>query len=666
MSRPSPVETAGLAVVSAVGLSFVMAGVTPAAAADWSAPSISAPLPGWAGPYVGGHLGYGRGRVASTLIDVGAASATNSFGSLYAGVQAGYNVTFASRFVAGLEADVSFANFSWDDQIAARARAGSIVSEEIDYIARIRGRFGYAFDRLLVYGTGGFAWSQARLFERPGAGGDEDKMLRTRTGWVAGAGAEFALTPEWSARLEYLYDHLDGIAANFPSGVRYESAFNLQTVRLGLNRRFGSSADGKSASRASDFASLDWNVHGQTTIIGQGYPSFRSPYEGPNSLTGNRQIKNTSSATAFVGVRLPQGTEFYVNPELMQGGGLSDTFGLGGYSNGEAQKSGFPVPRANIARAFFKHTFGLGGEQETFADGANQLAGKQDVSRITVAAGKFSVIDYFDGNVYSHDPRKDFLNWNMYCCGSYDLTMDKVGYTWGAYAELNQKYWAFRTGYFLLPTVSNVNTFDTHIPERGQYLAELELRYSLWSQPGKLRLMGYLSRGNAGSYAAAVALPLTSPDYPDIALTRRPRNNPGFVVNIEQAINDDLGVFSRASLGSGRTEKMGWTDCDVSFSLGTVLKGTSWGRPDDRIGVGGAVNGLSPQARSYFAAGGLGILIGDGQLNYRTERALEVFYAYAVNAHLNVTLDYQFISNPAYNADRGPVSIFSGRMHAEF
>jgi high affinity Mn2+ porin len=655
-----------LAIASAVGLSFVVVHATPATAADRNVPSIPAALPDWAGPYVGGHLGYGRGRVASTLTDVGAVSSTNSFGSLFAGVHGGYNVTFASRFVAGLEADVSFANFSWDDQIAARARSDSIISEEIDYIARVRGRFGYAFDRLLVYGTGGFAWSQARLFERPGAVGDEDKRLRTRTGWVAGAGAELVLTPEWSGRLEYLYDHLGGISETFPLGARYESAFNLHTVRLGLSRKLGSYGDGKSGTDTGDFSALDWNVHGQTTIIGQGYPSFRSPYEGTNSLTGNRQIKNTSSATAFVGVRLPQGTEFYVNPELMQGGGLSDTFGLGGYSNGEAQKSGFPVPRANIARAFVKHTFGLGGEQETVADGANQLAGKQDISRITVAAGKFSVIDYFDGNVYSHDPRRDFLNWNMYCCGSYDLTMDKVGYTWGAYAELNQKYWAFRTGYFLLPTVSNVNTFDMHIPERGQYLAELELRYSLWSQPGKLRLMGYLSRGNAGSYAEAVALPVTSPDYPDIALTRRARNNPGFVVNLEQAITDDLGVFSRASLGSGRTEKMGWTDCDVSFSLGTVLKGTTWGRPDDRIGVGGAVNGLSPQARSYFAAGGLGILIGDGQLNYRTERAVEAFYAYAVNAALTVTADYQFIQNPAYNADRGPVSIFSGRMHAEF
>ena len=315
---------------------------------------------------------------------------------------------------------------------------------------------------------------------------------------------------------------------------------------------------------------------------------------------------------------------------------------------------------------FLRHTFGLGGEQETVEDGPNQLPGKQDISRITLVAGKVSVIDYFDNNTYAHDPRRDFLNWNMYCCGSYDLTMDKVGYTWGAYAELNQKYWAIRGGYFLLPTTSNVNSFDMHIPSRGQYIAELELRYSLWSQPGKFRVMGYVNRGTAGGYADAVALPIASPNYPDITLTRRVRSNPGVAINIEQAINDQLGVFSRASVGGGQTEKLGWTDVDASVSAGAVLKGAAWGRPDDRIGVGGIVDALSPEARTYFAAGGLGILIGDGQINYRREKILETFYAYAVNSHVTASFDYQFITNPAYNADRGPVSIFAARLHAEF
>ena len=96
-----------------------------------------------------------------------------------------------------------------------------------------------------------------------------------------------------------------------------------------------------------------------------------------------------------------------------------------------------------------------------------------------------------------------------------------------------------------------------------------------------------------------------------------------------------------------------------SLSFGGALKGTSWGRPNDQIGVSGVVEGLSREARAYFAAGGLGILIGDGALNYRPERVVEAFYAYSVNKVATLTFDYQYFVNPAYNADRGPVSIFS-------
>ena len=199
--------------------------------------------------------------------------------------------------------------------------------------------------------------------------------------------------------------------------------------------------------------------------------------------------------------------------------------------------------------------------------------------------------------------------------------MDRIGYTWGAAAELNQKNWAIRGGYFLVPTVSNVNSYDTRIPERGEYIGELELRYSLFSQPGKLRLMGWTNIANMGSYADALAMPVSTPNYPDITQTRQQRTNYGFVVNMEQAITSDLGIFSRASWSPGLVEIIGWTDCDESFSFGTVLKGSAWGRPNDKIGAGGVVEGLSPIARAYFAAGGLGILIGDGQLNYRPRRS---------------------------------------------
>jgi high affinity Mn2+ porin len=491
-----------------------------------------------------------------------------------------------------------------------------------------------------------------------------------RQGWAAGAGVEFAIAPGWAARLEYLYDRLGKVSGTFPSGTSYESTtVDLNSLRLGLSRKLdwtGGTANSRDVGGSWAIDPSSWNVHGQLTFIEQGYPAFRSPYQGPNSLTGANQIQNTTSATAFLGYRPWDGTEIYVNPELMQGFGLDDTLGVAGFPNGEAQKSNFPIPRIDIARVFVRQTFGLGGEQEAIEDGPNQIAGKQDVSRITVTAGRFSVLDIFDGNTYSHDPRVDFLSWNMYCCGSYDLTMDKIGYTWGTAVELNQKSWTIRGGYFLVPIVSNNNSYDTQILKHGEYIGEFELRYSLFSQPGKLRLMGWMNIANMGSYAEALAMPVTTPNYPSITQTRQVRTNYGFVANVEQAITSELGIFARASWSPGLVEIIGWTDCDESLSFGTVLKGGAWGRPDDKIGVGGVVEGLSPIARAYFAAGGLGILIGDGQLNYRPEQIVEVYYAYSLNKSVTLTFDYQFVNNPGYNADRGPVSIFSGRLHAQF
>jgi high affinity Mn2+ porin len=624
----------------------------------------------WSGFHVGGHVGYGRGFGRDTLSDPGPSASDSSFGSLFGGMQFGYDYRLPSRLLVGIEGDISFPNYLDDGIVGSRTTPSSAVTEKLDFVSTVRGRAGYAFDRWLFYATGGLAWSQARFLEDSNLTGIEDKVLRMRAGWALGAGAEVAIAPGWTARLEYLYDHLGKASGTFPSGAGYESTtIDLNSLRLGLNRKLDWTNEAASSRDVGDPRAIDpisWNVHGQLTFIEQGYPAFRSPYQGTNSLTGANQIQNTTSATAFVGYRPRDGTEIYINPELMQGFGLNNTLGVAGFPNGEAQKSNFPIPRIDIARVFVRQTFGLGGEQETVEDGPNQLAGKQDISRITVTAGRFAVLDIFEGNTYSHDPRVDFLNWNMYCCGSYDVTMDKIGYTWGAAVELNQKSWAFRTGYFLVPVVSNVNSYDTHILERGEYIGELELRYSLFAQPGKLRLMGWANIAEMGSYAEALAMPVTTPNYPDITQTRQVRANYGFVANMEQAITGDLGIFSRASWSPGLVELIGWTDCDESFSFGTVLKGNAWGRPDDRIGVAGVVEGLSPIARAYFAAGGLGILIGDGELNYRPEQILEAYYAYSLNQWATLTFDYQFIDNPGYNADRGPVSVFSGRLHAQF
>jgi high affinity Mn2+ porin len=244
--------------------------------------------------------------------------------------------------------------------------------------------------------------------------------------------------------------------------------------------------------------------------------------------------------------------------------------------------------------------------------------------------------------------------------------MDRLSWTWGGLVELNQKRWAARAGYFLLPDVSNSNTFDTHVFQRGQYTAEFELRYSPFARPGKLLLFGWLSHGNMGSYSDALTSTLMVLGYPDLAPTRRERTNYGFVVSADQALTADLGIFSRASWSPGHVEIMGWTDCDESLSVGAALKGTRWARPNDTFGIAWVGEGLSAISRRYFGAGGMGILIGDGQLNYQPEMVLETYYAFSPVKWATLSLDYQLIADPGYNADRGPVSIFSGRLHAAF
>jgi high affinity Mn2+ porin len=629
----------------------------------------SAPSYDWTGFYVGGQVGYGLGRETSTLSDPDPVAFNSGFSSLYGGVQGGYNYVFPSHMLLGAEADIMFPNFFEDGSIFTGGTPyGTAVTDQIDYIATLRGRLGYTFDHWLIYGTGGFAWSQARFGETPGVASDEDKILLTRTGWTLGLGTEVAIAPDWTARIEYLYDRFGTVAGVFPSGTGYQSAFNIQMLRLGLNYKLGAANADPPANVSSDpwlIARDSWNVHGQFTAIEQGYPAFHSPYAGANSLSGANQAKNTVSATAFIGYRPWDGTDIYFNPEITQGFGLSDTVGVAGFPSFEAQKASFPMPRSDIARVYVQQTFGLGGEQETIADGPNQIAGKEDISRLTIVAGKVAVTDFFDNNTYAQDGRTQFFNWNVDCCGSYDWTMDQLSYTWGTMAELNQKFWAFRAGYFLVPVVSNSDDLDTNFPD-GEYIGELELRYSPFSESGKLRLMAWANRANMGSYADAVAQPVTTPNYPDITLTRTVRTNYGFEANLEQAITADLGVFSRVSWNTGLYEIIAWTDCDESATAGVQLKGTSWGRPDDKIGVAGLIEGLSPEAKAYFAAGGLGILIGDGALNYQPEKILETYYSYSLNTWSALTFDYQFVDDPAYNADRGPAHIFAGRLHAEF
>jgi high affinity Mn2+ porin len=658
-------------IVSIVGAAIFPLGSECASAADGPVtPAKATAAPrffDWNGLYAGGHVGYARGNARTTLSDPSPVGANNSFGSLFGGLQIGYNYLAPSRVLLGIEADISFPNYlAADDVVASRTTATTDVAHQIDYFGTLRGRVGYAFDRWLVYGTGGFAWSQARFLQTPGAANDQDKVLRLVTGWTVGAGVQVAIAPRWTTRVEYLYSNFGHGAAVFPLSTRYESEFDIHTLRLALNRKLDSTQDDTAWPKAPDSPGVrfnNWELHGQTTYIQQGYPAFQSPYVGVNSFTPWAQMRNTWTSTAFLGVRLWQAAEFYYSAELLQGFGLHDTTGAGGFPNGEAQKSSFAYPHYHTARLYLRQTFGFGGGEEKLESGPTQLSGKADTSRLTVQVGKFPVTDIFDGNSYARDPRKDFMNWSIWGAGAFDYGADRVGVTYGAVADFNQNNWALRTGYFLMPGQSNADEFDMHLIRRGSYVVELETRYTLFAHPGKLRTIGWVNKVFSGSYSETLANPALNLD---ITQTRTSRTKYGYAFNVEQSITEDIGVFSRWSWNDGRNEIMAFTDIDVSLSGGVSIKGKAWGRSEDTVGIGAAINGLSKDHRDYLAAGGLGILIGDGRLNYHQERIIESYYSLALNKALALTFDYQLITNPGYNTDRGPISIFSGRLHAEF
>jgi len=636
----------------------------------------------WEGFYAGGHVGYlfsGSSSYAtdpSSMPSIGQTSVVaqeHQFGPLSAGFQAGYNHVTASGLLLGVEAEFSFpATMTSNLQQNIAALGPSVVNDNVEIYGALRGRVGYTFGNWLVYGTGGFAYDRDRLNTTDFASGNvDDNVYFWRPGWTAGAGVGVLLTSNLSAMLEYNFFDFAKTNVYLPAASEnYKSNLTFQTVRIGLNYHFNDNpvAPGTTGGILPPSVRDDLSIHAQSTVIGQANAPFRAAYSGTNSLGTNFQARDTFSVTGFFGYKDPlEGTEFYYNPEPFQGYGLSGTHGLAGFSNIEAQKAGYDFPHYNTARLFMRHVFGLGGEQEDIADGPNQVAGKQDISRLTFTFGKLAIGDIFDNNTYSHDGRVGFMNWALVDAGAFNYSADQQGYTYGAVLDLNQKDWAVRAGYFLVPDVSNGENFDTRIGRRGQTIVEFQHNYTFLGAPGVIRIIGFEEQFNAGSFSETLANPaFVNPDgTPDITATRKTRSQYGFVGNAELSVTKDFGLFSRISWWNGQSEII-YTDIDESFSFGGVLTGTSWGRPLDKIGVAGAINGISKSYQQYLAAGGLGVNIGDGALSYRPEEILEAYYSYSVAENASLTLDYQFIANPGYNYVRGPVNIGSVKFHVAF
>lgn len=415
--------------------------------------------------------------------------------------------------------------------------------------------------------------------------------------------------------------------------------------------------------QAQKVAGQSWNWHVQNTDILQGDPGFPAKYSGPNSLNSHGEIQETVSLDLFAGVRLWRGAEAYMDGLAWQGFGLSHTLGIEAFPNGEAFRLGTKVPNVTFARVFLRQTFSFGGEQETVEPDELHLGGQEDVSRITFTVGKFSAKDIFDNNAYANDPRTQFMNWALMANEAWDYPADSLGYTTGFAAELNQPHWALRYGFFQMPRASNGMAQDTHYLDAWGMVTELERRFFLGSHPGAVRFLAFLNRADMGSYQDAIASPIRPAD---ILATRGYRFKYGFGLNVEQEIIKNVGVFSRLGWSDGQNEAWVFADVDRTATLGLSVKGESWSRPNDTMGLAGVLNGISKVHQEFFEAGGTGILAGDGALTYGWEKSLETYYEFQVWKTVYATLDYQFVSDPAYNRARGPVSIFGARLHWEF
>jgi high affinity Mn2+ porin len=407
-----------------------------------------------------------------------------------------------------------------------------------------------------------------------------------------------------------------------------------------------------------------WNLFYQATSIGDDHGSFRSPYEGPLSLQSYPERDVSITSTLFFSVRLLPDTFLIFDPEIAGGRGFSGVNGIADQPNGEIPRVASATPKPYVARLLIQQDFGFGPEKEHQESDENQLAGDRPMNRYSIYAGRFTITDYFDNNNYTHDPRTQFMAWGVMYNGAWDYPADTRGYTWGIVHEFHTRNWSYRYGIVAEPQLANGSVFDKRVFRDHGQVWEAERRYEVKKLPGALRLMAYDNRAQAGNYQQALKLAAETGTTPNVNLTDRVGTlKYGTGISFDQALNSDVGIFTRLGWNDGKTQSFAFTSIDRLASGGVSVKGTRWHRKADVVGTAFTAGGLSAVHREYLAAGGLDFLIGDGRLNYAPEYVWETFYSARLFRGFTTTFDVQRDTNPAYNHDRGPVIIYSIRLH---
>ena len=417
-----------------------------------------------------------------------------------------------------------------------------------------------------------------------------------------------------------------------------------------------------------------WSYHFQFTGISQSHLKFHSNYSGNNSLADTADFGAFSvSSTLFFGRALWKGAAIYIDPEVSGGEGLSYALGVAGALNGETYRIGSTAPSIFIARGYFQQHIALGKTPyTTVEDDVNQVAGQIPRNRLTISAGKFAASDFFDNNNFSHDPRTQFFNWSLWANGAWDYPANTRGYTMGLVVELVKEQWgAARFSTVAVPTVANHPDLEYVFGKAHSETLELEKSLRMGKHPGAIRVLFSHTASRAPSYAAGLAA-LKGGDatvLPVISGNAEGKTYGGgkyaLTLNVEQEINANLGFFARLGWNDGKYASWAFTEIDRTGNTGFLLKGSHWHRPDDVVGLATVFNGISSRHREFLKQGGYGFIIGDGTLNYGMENITEFFYNAKLSKSFWLTFDYQFVRNPGYNKDRGPVNVFGFRGHIE-
>lgn len=413
--------------------------------------------------------------------------------------------------------------------------------------------------------------------------------------------------------------------------------------------------------------------HFQATVLHQKHPGFKAAFNGVFGASGgatldNRYEQATSlTSTIFFGMRLWKGASGYFNPEISGGKGFSNVTGIAGFPNGETYKVGNVAPIPFVGRAYLQQEVALSDELVYQEDDVNQLAGYVPLHRLIFRAGKYSLLDIFDDNKVSHDPRVDFMNWALMGMGAWDYPADTRGYTLAVSAAYAGPVWSGILAVSTMPTTGNGPHQDLKVIKAHSFTLQVERKYQLAGLAGKLKLIGFDSKYN-GPYYADLTRSIKLGDTLPVNRGNGYRAVKwGGGINLEQELSRDITVASRASWNDGQAVTWAFTPIDRSYTLGAKLSGRSWNRPGDIVGLSGLLNGISPVHRAYLAAGGLDYLIGDGKLpEYAMEKIVEVFYCAKFKKVFYMTPDYQYVDSPAYNPLRGPVHVFSLRVHIEY